>query len=120
MAVRNPRPNPMAALRRMALAALVVGLLSACTGEVPEVSSGDAVLVQGREIYLRNCVGCHGAAGGGGTGSKLNEGIVVANYPDPADQIDLIANGRNQMPAFTGKLTADEIEAVVRFTREAL
>lgn len=104
-----------------ALAPLTVaGILVACVGDVPEVSSGDPVLVEGREIYSRNCVSCHGASGQGGTGTKLNEGAVTAKYPDPADQISVIANGRNQMPAFTGKLSDAEIEAVVRFTRDGL
>lgn len=95
-------------------------ILTACAGEVPEVSSDDAVLVLGREVYSRNCVGCHGAEGQGGTGTKLNEGTVVANFPDPADQFAIIANGANQMPAYTGRLSDEEIDAVVRFTREGL
>lgn len=109
-------------LAAFALAAplLVAAILTACVGEVPEVSSADPVLVLGREVYSRNCVGCHGASGQGGTGSKLNEGAVAEKYPDPANQVAVIANGRNQMPAFTGKLSDEEIEAVVRFTREGL
>lgn len=95
-------------------------VLAACVGDVPEVSSDDPVLVLGREVYSRNCVGCHGAAGQGGTGSKLNDGVVIENYPDPADEFAIIANGRNQMPAFAGKLSDEEIEAVVRFTRDGL
>ena len=95
-------------------------LVSACVGEVPTVPSGDAELMQGRAIYSANCVGCHGADGGGGTGSKLNEGAVVAAYPDPADEFVVIADGKNAMPAFKGKLSKEEIDAVVRFTREGL
>ncbi len=103
-----------------AMAMLLAILVSACVGDVPDVPSGDPVLVQGREVYSRNCVGCHGAAGQGGTGSKLADGVVTTAFPDPADQFAIIANGKNQMPAFTGKLSDDEIEAVVRFTREGL
>ena len=108
--------------RALALVAplIAAATLTACAGEVPEVPSGDSVLVLGREVYSRNCVGCHGASGQGGTGTKLGDGVVAETYPDPADQFAVIANGRNQMPAFTGKLSDDEIEAVVRFTREGL
>ncbi len=103
------------------LAPLTAGLLlTACVGEVPEVSSNDPVLVLGRDVYSRHCVGCHGAAGQGGTGSKLNEGTVTARFPDESDQIAVVANGANQMPAYTGRLSDEEIEAVVRFTREGL
>ncbi|MDH5519143.1 MAG: cytochrome c [Acidimicrobiia bacterium] len=113
------RRGPLAAFA-LAVPVLVAAILTACVGEVPEVSSGDPVLVLGREVYSRNCAGCHGASGQGGTGGKLNEGAVAEKFPDPADQFAVIANGRNQMPAFTGKLSDDEIEAVVRFTREGL
>lgn len=117
----RPRRRRVAASAFAVVTSLTVAaILTACSGEVPEVSSDDAVLVLGREVYSRNCVGCHGAEGQGGTGSKLNEGTVVANYPDAADQFAIIANGQNQMPAYTGRLSDDEIEAVVRFTREGL
>ena len=118
------RPVPWSAPSRLLpllLSALMSALLLAsCAGEVPAVPSGDAQLVQGREVYARNCVGCHGVSGGGGTGSKLSDGVVVERFPDPAAQAEVVADGRNQMPAFVGKLTDDEIDAVVRFTREGL
>ena len=107
----------------MLLLPLLIGLgaaLSSCAGEVPAVPTDDAQLVQGREIYLSKCAACHGADGSGRTGSKLNEGVVVANFPDPDDEFDVIANGKDRMPAYGGSLSAEEIEAVVRFTREGL
>ncbi len=103
------------------LAPLVVALtLSACVADAPAVDASDSVLVEGRQLYINNCIGCHGSDGGGGTGSKLNDGTVVANYPDIADQIRLVAEGKNQMPAFAGKLSEAELEAVSRYTREGL
>ena len=95
-------------------------VLSACVGEVPDVPTDDAQLVRGREVYARNCVGCHGVSGQGGVGPKISDGLTVESYPDPADQATIIADGRGQMPAFVGKLSQEEIDAVVRFTRESL
>lgn len=106
------------------LAWLVAGVMSAalvgCVEDSPEVLTGDAQLMTGREVYTNNCVACHGAAGEGGTGPKLSDGTSIERFPDIQDHIDLIANGRNQMPAFGGKLSDDEIEAVVRYNREVL
>ncbi len=117
----RPTRRRVSALAFALLAPLAAaGILTACVGEVPEVSSDDPELVMGREVYARNCVGCHGASGQGGTGSKLNEGTVTTAYPDPADLRAIIANGRNQMPAYTGKLSDEELSAVVRFLREVL
>ena len=80
---------------------------------------GDPELLLGREIYQARCVTCHGANGEGGTGVRLNQGRVVVAYPDPADQAEIIRAGRNRMPSFSS-LSAAEIDAVVRYTREII
>jgi mono/diheme cytochrome c family protein len=50
----------------------------------------------------------------------LSAGKVAAKFPDPAEQKQLILEGGNGMPAFAGKLSDSETEAVVRYTREVL
>lgn len=95
--------------------------LGACAGaSAPEVLVDDPQLEQGRDIYVRQCSSCHGSTGGGGRGSKLDEGRVIRDFPDIDSQIELVTAGRNSMPSFSGKLTTDEIVAVVRYTREVL
>ncbi len=109
--------SKVAALLVMASGLLLVG----CAGEdVPEVTNGDPVLIAGRDIYTRSCASCHGAQGGGGRGRQINNGVLLLEYPDVDDQISLVAVGRNQMPGFAGRLSDEEIEAVVRYTREVL
>ena len=113
-------------MRRPLLSLLAVaGLVAGCAGESPEVPVGpdgvaDPVLVEGREIFSGRCANCHGASGGGGQGSKLSDGAVVASFPDPADQAEVVRNGRNAMPSFGDALDDDQIDAVVRYTREVL
>lgn len=103
------------------LVPVVVALgLVACAGEVPEVTLDDPGLVNGREVYARNCVACHGAAGEGGTGPKLADGALAEQAPDMTDSVTVVAEGRGRMPAFAGKLTDNEIENVVRYIREVL
>lgn len=117
----NRRSGVLPVLLVGVMAVLMLTLVTGCVGDdVPEVAADDAQLVTGREVYARNCVACHGAAGQGGTGPKLSDGVVVERYPDIQDHIDIIVNGRNQMPAYEGKLTQEEIEAVVRYNREVL
>ena len=96
-----------------------------CAASAPEVPVGpdgaaDPVLVEGRDVWVANCSRCHGAGGGGGRGPRLDDGLMVDAYPDPADEIALVAAGRGQMPAFADRLDDAEIEAVVRYTREVL
>lgn len=111
--------------RVVAVLFALVSVGAACAGEAPEVPVGpdgepDPVLVTGRDIFSSRCANCHGTSGGGGQGPRLADGRVVENYPEIDEQIAVVANGRNQMPAFEGTLTPAEIEAVVRYTREVL
>ena len=109
----------------MIAALIVVGLAGgACsTDGVPEVPAGsdgsvDPVLAAGRQVYVERCANCHGDDGGGGRGSKLSGGLLVESYPDAAEQVAVVFEGVRAMPAFGEALSVEEIEAVVRFTRE--
>lgn len=88
-------------------------------GPTPAAPADDATLVLGQSVYAEQCARCHGSAGRGGSGPRL-AGEVVAAYPDVEDEIALVAGGRRGMPAFGGELSDEEIEAVVRYTREVL
>ncbi len=70
----------------------------------------------GARIFAARCSGCHGAQGQGLSGPQL-AGRVVERFPDPAAEAAIIANGGNGMPAFGSRLTAEELNAVVEFTR---
>ena len=99
----------------------LVGLVASCSlEEAPAAPADDAGLVLGREVYVGNCQSCHGGLGGGGRGAKLNDGWVLERFPDAAEEATVIAEGVRAMPGFGEKLTAEEIDAVVRYTREVL
>ncbi len=76
--------------------------------------------VDGAALFGQRCAGCHGGDGSGGIGPRLAAGRVVANYPDPQDQIAVVTNGRGGMPAFAERLSPEEIAAVVAYTRTVL
>lgn len=110
---------------RLVVIVAALGLLSACAADAPAVPVGpdgepDPVLVSGREVYGDRCATCHGGSGGGDRGPKLADGRVVESLPDPVDQFTVIHDGRGQMPAFGDSLTDEQIDAVVRYTREVL
>jgi mono/diheme cytochrome c family protein len=104
------------------LVALVVAaglFLTACGGD-SEPSGGGGEDSLGQIVYEDNCARCHGPDGEGGVGPQLGDGAVAENFPDIADQIAVIRDGRNGMPAWEGSLTPEEIEAVAMFEREEL
>lgn len=102
----------------VAVAGLAIG--AGCSAGGPATPS-DPVLAQGQEIYTARCASCHGVSGGGGIGPAL-AGRMTERFPDIADQIALVANGvqGTSMRAFDDVLSASEIDAVVRYTRESL
>ena len=102
---------------------LLVGVLTvgACGGSPTPAAPADAPgLVAGRSVYIRNCASCHGSAGGGGRGLRLDEGRTLDTFPSVDDQMSFVSEGKGGMPAFADRLSAEEIEDVVRFVREVL
>ncbi len=76
----------------------------------------------GADTFKGKCAMCHGADGMGQTGMgkamKLRDlGSADVQKQSDADLNGIISNGKNKMPAFTGKLTADQISDVVKFIR---
>src|ERR1700733_2683021 len=67
----------------------------------------------GADTYKAQCQMCHGATGLGDTPAGKAMKARPFNSPDvlkesDADLIAVIKNGKNKMPAFTGKLTDAE------------
>jgi len=115
----------MTAVRRLLplLAGLLlplVLLVASCSSDGPAMPT-DPMLAAGQTVYKDNCASCHGQSGGGGIGSAL-AGEVEEKYPNVADHTAIVVNGvkNKNMPAFGERLTAEEIDAVVRYEREGL
>jgi mono/diheme cytochrome c family protein len=100
-----------------------VVLLFANSPTTPPASPPEAVAaagIDGADLYGQRCAGCHGGDGSGGIGPRLAGGRVVSQFPDPADQIAIVTDGRRGMPAFGSRLSTVEIEAIVEYTRTVL
>jgi cytochrome c551 len=83
---------------------------------VPKAGTANA----GSAIFAGRCASCHASDGSGGFGPALGNGVAVGTFPDVADQIAVVKNGRGSMPSFAGSLTDEQIDAVVAFTRDEL
>ena len=92
----------------------------------------------GQEIYsgAAACAGCHGGGGGGGVGPAFIGGALYTTFPSCADHVKWIQLGSagwqsevgptygaedkvsiGGMPGFQGKLSEEELNAVVVFER---
>lgn len=95
---------------------LVPGIPSG--GTLPRTNplgSGAETLRDGERLYhWMNCAGCH-FGGGGGIGPPLMDDKWIYGG-EPAQIYDTIVNGRaNGMPAYGGRLAADEIWRIVAY-----
>ena len=76
----------------------------------------------GAALYKANCNTCHGPTGVGDTPAgkmmkaKPLGGADVQKATD-AELTAAITNGKNKMPAFGKKLSADDIKALVTYVR---
>jgi cytochrome c6 len=76
----------------------------------------------GAEIFKVKCQMCHGPDGTANT--PAGHAIKAASFktpsiiqtPDP-DLIAIVKNGKGKMPAFSGKLTDDQMKAAVAYIR---
>ncbi len=85
----------------------------------PTPTGSDPELVSGRAVYVANCQRCHAPRGQGLTGPRL-AGVVTRSFPNLENEINVVTNGAGAMPGWGSKLSAAEIRAVVRYTREVL
>jgi mono/diheme cytochrome c family protein len=76
----------------------------------------------GADTYKAKCAMCHGADGLGTT--PAGKALKAASFKDPAivkapdaELIAAVKNGKNKMPAYTGKLTDDQIKSAVAYIR---
>lgn len=91
---------------------MVVGaglMVVACKGQ----QGGGTVQNTGERLYLANCATCHGDNGKG-----------LGQYPTIIGKADIlggdyartvVAEGRNLMPAFGGKLSQQQIDEIVDY-----
>lgn len=90
---------------------------AAATPSAPSSAGGQPAAVDGAAVFANRCASCHGSDGGGGLGPQLSGGRAAQRFPNIADQIGVITNGRGGMPAFGSRLSEAEIQAVADYTR---
>jgi len=76
----------------------------------------------GAALYKTNCTTCHGPTGAGDTpaGKMMKAkplGSAEVQKLTDAEITTTIANGKNKMPKFGQKLSADDIKALVAYVR---
>ena len=101
-------------LRKATVAVLVIGLM------LPAFA---AAADTGSELYAsKGCAACHGKTGGGDTAMGKNLKLRELGSADVQKQYDkelkeIITKGKGKMPAYGGKLSDTQIDALVKYIR---
>ncbi|MGA3007725.1 MAG: cytochrome c [Opitutaceae bacterium] len=98
-------------------------LLIALSFVLPSFALADA-----KDLWTQNCARCHGTDGAGQT--KIGKKLGLPDYTDAAVQAKLkdadmlkavlqgvTVDGKQKMPAYQGKLSADDAKALVAYVR---
>jgi cytochrome c6 len=97
-------------MRKLVAAAVAVSL------------AGPALAVDAAALFASRCASCHGKDGKGtSTGKKMGAKDLSLEMKEPVKEIaEDIANGTGKMPAFKGKLTQEEIDALAKYVKAGL
>ncbi len=95
--------------------AIAAGIVLAFMVLVPPAFAGDAS--NGAQLFSNNCAACHLGGGNVVNAAKtLRIDDLTANGKDSVAAIQTqVTNGNGAMPAFKGRLTAQEIEDVATY-----
>jgi mono/diheme cytochrome c family protein len=76
-----------------------------------------------KDLFVSKCAICHGADGGAKT--SIGKNLKVRDFHlaegqklSDAELTTIITKGKGKMPAFTGKLTGEQIDQLVAHVRE--
>ncbi|MDE0122638.1 MAG: cytochrome c [bacterium] len=95
--------------RRIAVLALFVGVVAACSSPPPETATGP-------ELYSELCSSCHGVGLEGDVGPPLGVGSPSATLPD-SYLVTSIRRGIGTMPSFN-HLSDDQVSRLITFLRD--
>ena len=95
--------------------AVIVALLALC-------AAGAYAQDDAAALYKSKCQVCHGADGKGDTAAGKKLGVKDFHSPEvakmsDAELIEAVKKGKGKMQGYAGKLTDDQIKALVKYIR---
>ncbi len=118
----NTMANSFKRITQWSVICLAVALLAAGLGKAVMAAPAAAADDAGKTTFEGNCSICHGEDGSGDT--PIGMSLEIPDLRSDAVQklsddelIAIVTNGKDPMPSFKGKLTADEIKGVIAYVR---
>ena len=79
----------------------------------------DALMTRGKDVYRKNCLACHGAAGEGGVGTAIAGSAIVQGELGGHLEVGVNGVAGSAMQAFGGILNDVDLAAVITYQRNA-
>ncbi len=104
--------NPLIPFAITAVVGIAIMLVMSAVGvhEAKEQAAGGGETKSGEELVQQSCTSCHGQNLEGGVGPSLTD---VGSKYKPDEIVDIIQNGKGQMPA--QGLSVEEAQKVAEF-----
>jgi cytochrome c6 len=110
--------------KRFAMAAAaILALVLISAVPAPQATAGGAAAGDAEAVYAKQCARCHGDDGRGET--TMGKKFELKDLADPEVQAlsdaeirKIIADGAGKMPGFSKKLSAEEIDSLVKYVRK--
>ncbi len=84
-------------------------------------TAGTALAQEAPQLYQQKCAACHGKDGTPtAAGAKLGAPDLKKVKEPEEKLVAEITNGKNKMPAYKDKLSADQIAALAKFVKAGL
>ena len=81
--------------------------------------SMDELMTRGKDVYRKNCLACHGAAGEGGVGTAIAGSAIVQGALGGHLEVGVNGVAGSAMQAFGGILNDVDLAAVITYQRNA-
>ena len=95
-------------MKKVVFSILTVLILIASCSKKSAPTSGAKKMIDGATVFSKNCARCHGPQGVKDSRTPNLQTIAL----DKAGIVHSVTNGKNHMPSFKDKLSAEEISAV--------
>lgn len=79
--------------------------------------AGTMAFASGADDYKAKCAMCHGADGKGAMAKKMGSQDLAGTSMSTAEIAKVVTDGKGKMPAFKGKLSDDQIQAVAAYVK---
>jgi mono/diheme cytochrome c family protein len=92
------------------------GVSSAGADDAIAVAEGEPDLAAGEQVFRSACVACHGEDGRGGHGG----GIDLRNATDFTLVVNIVSQGRNNMPPLGAVFTPEQLRDVAGYVSRTI